>query len=352
MENREKEISLLDMLLYICQRWRSLIICLVIGAVVFGAYGWFKSGNVSDSQTETIVSEDVDGVPLDEVKWEKVLTPREISFVEQGVEYWKRFQEIQKEPENPVNPESKEVYISKWTYYTSEIDARIKLQNYLDKFSENQWKYFRFLTGDIIEKNENIAVDVPTAKRTISFKYIVIGAFLGLVIAAIILAIKYIVTKTIKTVYDLEEGFGFQILGVFDNETEFDKKHKTKIDKALRKARRKNKHKLDFDENVELTATKIQIAAEKSNLSNICLITDIENDCNLMDTIVNKLSGNLNITVIKNVLAKADALQDMAKMDGAVLVEQIEVSTDKDIHDECLLCSKYGINIIGTIVLE
>ena len=48
----------------------------------------------------------------------------------------------------------------------------------------------------------------------------------------------------------------------------------------------------------------------------------------------------------------ADALKDMAKMDGAVLVEQIEVSTDKDIHDECLLCSKYGINIIGAIVLE
>ncbi len=47
------------MLLYICQRWHALIICLVISVVVLDVYGWFKSGNASDSQTQTIVGENV-----------------------------------------------------------------------------------------------------------------------------------------------------------------------------------------------------------------------------------------------------------------------------------------------------
>jgi len=40
---KEKTNSFLDMLLVVCQRWRALLICLVIGAIVLGAYGWWKS---------------------------------------------------------------------------------------------------------------------------------------------------------------------------------------------------------------------------------------------------------------------------------------------------------------------
>lgn len=336
METRVKEISLYDMLIYIIQRWRALLLWLVIGAVVLGFVGWYTSCN------------NVEG-PLDSIVWENVLTPDEIEAVEAGVEYWNQFNEIKNEPENPVNPESKD-YVSKWDSFTKEISARNAVQNYIKSFSDQQKQYFQFLT----EKNSNSSApqEIAPAKKPVSVKYIVLGAIAGLIISAVVISLKYAGSKTIKTVADLEKGYGLQVFGYFDSEIEFDKKHKTKLDKKLKNARRKKKHKLAFEENIELTATKIQIAVEKLNLKNICLITDIENDQDLMTKIVDKLNGKINVTIIKNILAKADALQDMSKMDGAILIEQIDESNDKDINDERLLCSKYGLNIMGVIILE
>ena len=45
---KERTIRIRDLFITICQRWRSLVVCFVIGAIVLGAYGWWKSG------TETI----------------------------------------------------------------------------------------------------------------------------------------------------------------------------------------------------------------------------------------------------------------------------------------------------------
>ena len=41
---KERTIRIRDLFITICQRWRSLIVCLIIGAVVFGAFGWWRSG--------------------------------------------------------------------------------------------------------------------------------------------------------------------------------------------------------------------------------------------------------------------------------------------------------------------
>ena len=41
--SNERTIRIKDLIITICQRWRSLIVCLVIGAVVLGALGWLKS---------------------------------------------------------------------------------------------------------------------------------------------------------------------------------------------------------------------------------------------------------------------------------------------------------------------
>ena len=42
---KARTIHIRDLFITICQRWRSLLICLVIGAIVLGAYGWWKSGD-------------------------------------------------------------------------------------------------------------------------------------------------------------------------------------------------------------------------------------------------------------------------------------------------------------------
>ena len=41
----ERTVRLRDLVITICQRWRVLIICFIIGAVVLGAIGWLKGKN-------------------------------------------------------------------------------------------------------------------------------------------------------------------------------------------------------------------------------------------------------------------------------------------------------------------
>lgn len=50
--NESKIINILDLFFAILQRWRLLIICLIIGAVLLGIFGWWKSGTSSNSQIE------------------------------------------------------------------------------------------------------------------------------------------------------------------------------------------------------------------------------------------------------------------------------------------------------------
>ena len=331
MDEREKEISLYDMLLYICQRWRALLIWLVVGAVVLGVYGWYKSD-------KDVVTVDTD--------WTTILTASEIEDVEAGYEYWKEFQELNnKQPSE--NQEETLIQENEWGVLVDKIDARTKLKSYINGFSEEQTKYF-----ELLKIRENNTTSLVTVKRSVSIKYILLGAVLGLIIAAVVIAVKYAVTKTVKTVDDLENGYGFQILGVFDADNEFDKKHKTRFDKAIKRARNKNKKKLSLEENLALTATKIQLAAEKANIKNICVVMNIEDENGIIEKLINKFDDKLKTVIIKNILAKADALQNMSEMEGAILLEQLELSVDKDIHDECMLCIKYGINIIGTIILN
>lgn len=40
---KERTIRIRDLFITICQRWRSLLVCFVIGAIVLGAYGWWNS---------------------------------------------------------------------------------------------------------------------------------------------------------------------------------------------------------------------------------------------------------------------------------------------------------------------
>ena len=53
----ERTIRIRDLFITLCQRWRSLVICLIVGAIVLGVYGWWKNGNevISTSEQAAVV---------------------------------------------------------------------------------------------------------------------------------------------------------------------------------------------------------------------------------------------------------------------------------------------------------
>lgn len=355
-EREEREIRVFDLFISLCQRWRSLLICLIIGAVVLGAYGWYKSGGSAPAST----------VPADQAKqeaaWEDVLGPDAMEEVDQLYIATQEYTRLLEELNSITDVNDKLENFKNITTAQNNISAT------KSRFTDDQKAYLAYLMGDtdIIPGNEdtydhkaNVESEEEAASgRHISKKYIVVGALLGLILAAIVIIIKYIATATVKTADEAEENLNLQILGHFDGSNKFYDKRKTALDRWLRRVKQKNKRKLSYAESVEMVSAKIQIAAKKQDLKKVCIAVDSNVELekvqskDFLDAIVAKIGGTPEMLVLNNILGRSDALHDMAGADGVILVLQTENSRFNDVQSERILCEGYGLNVLGAVVVE
>ena len=470
----ERTIRVYDLFLALCQRWRSLIICFVIGAIVLGGYGWWKSGG-SDALTDETVESFV----------EKFDSGRKEVLEGYASEYTDSIEQIEKQSDYNKNsalmqldPFHLSVYEVKYYLSTGEEDTYVNTAALAQAYiSQLQTEYlgqkvtavfegdngaiqkelyespnliqidtkdiasgiltFRiyaqdvlleadtaalknqvqtaqgrvrkavgdhsltligessFVTADmdimkiqsenvkrvddltyriesirkavtdssekqylnfLIEKklNPEAAPEPVSQSRHISKKYILVGALLGLILAAIVIVIKYIATNSVKTGREMEENFGLQILGWFDGKDSFYKKRKTKLDKWLRSLRNKKADQVPYEEMVDLVATKIHIEAEKRETHQVCMILDgnVSGDTDFIEAVRQKIGEEPKITVISNILQQSGELVGLSDKDGAVLIGQIGKSRFDDIRSICALCENYHVNVIGSIILD
>ncbi|MBO4835676.1 MAG: hypothetical protein J5483_06145 [Lachnospiraceae bacterium] len=470
----ERTIRVYDLFLALCQRWRSLIICFVIGAIVLGGYGWWKSGG-SDALTDETVESFV----------EKFDSGRKEVLEGYASEYTDSIEQIEKQSDYNKNsalmqldPFHLSVYEVKYYLSTGEEDTYVNTAALAQAYiSQLQTEYlgqkvtavfegdngaiqkelyespnliqidtkdiasgiltFRiyaqdvlpeadtaalknqvqtaqgrvrkavgdhsltmigessFVTADmdimkiqgenvkrvddltyriesirkavtdssekqylnfLIEKKLNLeAASEPVSQsRHIRKKFILVGALLGLILAAIVIVIKYIATNSVKTGREMEENFGLQILGWFDGKDSFYKKRKTKLDKWLRSLRNKKADQVPYEEMVDLVATKIRIEAEKRETHQVCMILDgnVSGDTDFIEAVRQKIGEEPKLTVISNILQQSGELAGLSDKDGAVLIGQIGKSRFDDIRSICALCENYHVNVIGSIILD
>ncbi len=354
-EREEREIRIFDLFISLCQRWRSLLICLIIGAVVLGAYGWYKSGGSAASVPGSTE-------PVDPAAWEEVLGPDAMNDVNQLYSSIQEYDKLMKEQNNETDLSKKLENMEHITAIQNNISST------RTRFTEDQKAYLAFLMGDTdiipgdtdtYDHKANVQTEEEAATgRHISKKYIVVGALLGLILAAIVIIIKYIATATIKTTSETEENLGLQVLGRFDGSNKFYDKRKTALDRWLRRVKQKNKQKLSYDESIEMVSAKIQIAAKKQEFKKVCFAVDsnvelrkVKNQ-GLLDDLTAKIGTEPEIVVLNNILGRSDALHDMAGADAVALVLQIENTRFTDAQYERMLCEGYGVPVLGAIVVE
>ena len=471
----ERTIRVYDLFLAICQRWRSLVICFVIGALVFGAYGWWKSGNTgaltdatANALVETLGSgrkETIEGyvgeyvasveqitkqgeynknaalMQLDpfhlsvyEVKYYLNNRGEEGSDVNAAALAQAYISQLQKdylgqkvkaviegesgvlqrelyESTNLIQIDTKDIdsgiltvriysqetipeadatelknqiqtaqgrvrtivgdhsliLIGESSFVTADMDILLIQVANLQRIEElttriediqkavtnsDEKLYLNYLIKKA--QNDRQSTDTNKASRHINKKYIMIGALLGVVLAAIVIILKYIASGTIKTGKEMEEDFGIQVLGWFDGKDSFYRKRKTKLDKWLRSLRNKKADQIPYDEMVDLIATKLKIEAEKRETHQVCMILDgkVTGKTDFIEAIRQKTGDEPKITVISNILQQSEELAGLSDKDGAVLIGQIGKSQFDDIRSICVLCANYHVSVIGSIVLD
>lgn len=353
-ERVEREIRVFDLFISLCQRWRSLLICLVIGAVVLGAYGWYKSGGSADSSDAA--------EPVDPTAWEEVLGPDAMSDVQQLYASIQEYDRLMQEQNTETDLGKKLENMEHITAIQNNISAT------RSRFDDNQKAYLAYLMGDedIVPGNEstydhqeNVKKGEEAAEgRHISKKYIVVGALLGLILAAIVIIIKYIATTTIKAAGEVEDNLGLQILGRFDGSTKFYDKRRTALDRWLRRVKQKNKQKLSYEDSVDVVAEKIRLTSSKQDFHKVCVAVDANVQMEklqkkeFLEDIAAKTGTEPELKILKNILGNSDALREIGDADAALLVLQTESSRFADIHYGRLLCESNGVPVLGAIVVE
>lgn len=185
-----------------------------------------------------------------------------------------------------------------------------------------------------------------------NLKKAVIGALLGLVIAVILLIIRYISQGRIRRAADLEKYVNSRVIARFDGDTSFIRTHKTALDRWLRKKRNRGHAAQTYEETVASAASSINLIASRNNMKKIALAASGVEAGKIAEDISNASGAQTEITAISNILSSADGISRLEGIDGIILAAGTDVTLRNDISDLIGVCNQCGLPVAGSIVLE
>ena len=176
----------------------------------------------------------------------------------------------------------------------------------------------------------------------ISVKYLLIGLILGLVVACGYIAVRYVMSSKLRTVGDLESGFGLTVLGCVTEQ------NKSKLFRSSYDAYSK-------EEQVELIAANVKVLMERQDKQKVFLTGDsaTERCREVIELVAQSLNDKgLTCTTGASVAYDVDSINKIADADAVVLVEQIDVSRYDAIKKEKELCAECKIPVLGCAAIE
>lgn len=172
-------------------------------------------------------------------------------------------------------------------------------------------------TGKTAKKDE-------TPKASISKKYLVVGAFLGLVLAVVIIVLRYMFDPTIKTSKDLQMFYGTNFIGDV-----------AQADGAL------------------LAASKIINMCSNRQIKKVLIAGKMatENEAAIKEVVDAVEKKGIVVDIIGDILTDADAVQTLEAKSNVVLVEAVRKSKYEDFNQEKALCESLDAQLLGYIAI-
>lgn len=172
-------------------------------------------------------------------------------------------------------------------------------------------------TGKTAKKDE-------ASKASISKKYLVVGAFLGLVLAVVIIVLRYMFDPTIKTSKDLQMFYGTNFIGDV-----------AQADGAL------------------LAASKIINMCSNRQIKKVLIAGKMatENEAAIKEVVDAVEKKGIVADIIGDILTDADAVQTLEAKSNVVLVEAVRKSKYEDFNQEKALCESLDAQLLGYIAI-
>ncbi len=223
-----------------------------------------------------------------------------------------------------------------------------------DAFSDEEWDYYNFLTGDSSNVQEKETDLIPIVAPGVSVKYIVLGMILAAFLYVFVIFLQYILNTRIRCSDNIALIYDVPLLGHIAKEQN-KKRPFSFIDRLILSIRNRNKRNFSTVESIELAAVAVRMSASKMGLDTVYFIgCDMQKGAAEACENIGKIltSNQPELIVLNNVLYDAEAMEKLASAGGVVLVETIGVTLYDEIARELELVRRQGIPVLGCIVVE
>ena len=327
------EIDLKVLAVDILKKWKLLVVGAIIGCLVGVLY--IGATNVVE------VFPDEEPALLQKVSEQDMaalarkLTVNEKSDVDRAFKAYKKAMELYDEIDNMAFDEITEsesmVLATTWSIASMKSSFSADQKAYYTALFAADPELSEAVVGEIAENAEDSTTEQAenagvNAKSFI--KYAAVGAFAGLFIVAVIIALKYILTPVLKTEDDLRVAFRLPIIGSISSSS---------------------------DTSTALIYSGIAACAQRAEAKKIYLVSSSDDE--VITSNRNKMSGMFEgkeISVIAggSMLTDPSVIDEIVTSDGVILFEKIGKSLYEDIAREIELCNNYGVPVIGTVVIK
>lgn len=209
---------------------------------------------------------------------------------------------------------------------------------FIDLFEEDE------TSEKIIEELERVHVSL------LQKKYLLLGMILGMMAAVLWVVCRYIFSGKIHVKGDITETdipvLGTLYLSEPSGLFSF-------VDSFILRIADSSRNKFSKDERKDMILSGINLTAQKEQLKSVFVTgTSNASDCIQLQE---ELCSNISVESVergRSIICDPKALSALALADGVILVEKLEDTLRKELHEELELCRRYGVKILGCIILD
>lgn len=250
---------------------------------------------------------------------------------------------------------------------TELINLRNSSEKLKEDFSDEEWNYYNYMTeerasidsdvdksGEKVREEQEIQEEVVLVRPGVSMKYLLLGMVLFALVYIFLIFLCYIMSHKLRATDNLQDIYGIAQFAVI-SVTQRKKRFLDGIDRWILKLRYRNQRRFTPEEACHLTTVAVKMAARRQELNQICLIgcnlsKEVQEICSQMGETLDE--EGMAVQILNNVLYDAEAMENLEKAQGAVLVETAGSTLYEEIAGELALLGRQKIPVLGGVIVE
>ncbi len=361
----EEEIDLIKLILFVLSKWRSIIACVLVGAILGGALAMVKAPDISVENADAIPEENttyqqnISIISSDEEVFDSFID----AFYHSGALYEAVMEDENVAEDFDITSKITLHYDSSSKKYNTNLFnifgfSEKEVQHYADKTLAAIEKYIALLHDDlryaVVESEifavEELAVAVtaePNETEDIVL-YAIIGAFIGGVISAGVWFVVFFAGGKLYAVSDIERKFRTKVLG---SVTVCEKKNP--IDRWIFHKMNGLYSEFSKEEQEKIVLLNIKNELKKNeNIKKVMLVSSFGEAINDSAAFIKTglEEAGYMVSGCVNVIGRPDVFNNSRNFDSALIVENTNCSKSILVDQEIKTLKDY-LNIISGITI-